>query len=139
MAAITWQWRMIPLYHRNWSWIPGGLLIVSGLVVYGFARQGFSLHQLLGHSELEPHRYEQTLQTAGIRARLRHPYYLGHLCELAGWCIGSGLVVVYGMALFAALTGYFMVRAEERELEMRLGDKYRNYRQRTAAMFPGIW
>jgi protein-S-isoprenylcysteine O-methyltransferase Ste14 len=130
---------MVPLYHRIWSWIPGGLLIVFGLIIYKFARQGFSLNQVLGHSELEPHRYGQKLQTAGIRARLRHPYYLGHLCELVGWTIGSGLAAIYGMTLFAILTGYFMVLAEERELELRFGEKYRQYRQRTAAMFPGIW
>ena len=139
MASITWRWRMVPLYHRTWSWIPGGLLIVSGLAIYWFAGQGFSWKQLLGYAELEPHRYEQKLRAGGIRARLRHPYYLGHLCELAGWSIGSGLAAAYGMTGFAILTGYFMVQAEERELEQRLGDEYRRYRQRTAAIFPGIW
>jgi protein-S-isoprenylcysteine O-methyltransferase Ste14 len=58
---------------------------------------------------------------------------------LAGWTIGSGLVTVYALTLFAILTGYFMVRAEEQELEARFGDEYRRYRQRTAAMVPGIW
>ena len=138
-GGITWHWRLIPLYHRPGSWIPGGVLIVSGLAIYGFGRKQFTLEQILGRPELEPDKHEQRLRTAGIRAHIRHPYYLGHLCELAGWCIGSGLIVVYGMTLFAILTGYFMVAAEEQELEQRLGDEYRQYRQRTSAMFPGIW
>ena len=139
VAAITWRWRLIPLYHRHWSWILGAVLIVSGLVIYGLGRKQFSFDQVLGRPELEPDKHEQKLRTSGIRAHIRHPYYLGHLCELAGWTVGSGLVALYAMTLFAILTGYFMIRSEERELQARFGDEYRRYSQRSAAMFPGIW
>jgi protein-S-isoprenylcysteine O-methyltransferase Ste14 len=139
VGTATWPWRLIAAYQLRWTWILGSLIIVSGFVIYWFGRKNFSTDQVLGRSELEPHRHEQALRTTGIRSRIRHPYYLGHFCELTGWTVGSGLIVVYVLLLFAIVSGYFMIRAEERELEQRFGREYQDYRQRTAAMFPGVW
>lgn len=138
-ALITAPFRTLALYHALWAWIPGALLIACGVPLYVTGQPGFSTAQVLGRSELEPHKHEQRLVTTGIRTRIRHPYYLAHLCELAGWTIGSGLLVCYALLAFALITGYLMIRAEERELEQRFGDTYRTYRLRSAAMFPGFW
>ncbi len=139
VGAITWRWRLDTLYDQPWLWLPGVLLIFCGVAFYGAARENFSMDQALGRSEIEPDKHEQRLVATGIRAQIRHPYYLGHLCELLGWTVGSGLVVLYALLPFAVITGYFMVRAEERELEARFGDAYRHYRAHSAVMFPGIW
>lgn len=139
VGAITWRWRLTTLYDLRWPWIPGAMLILSGLVIYAFARQNFTTDQVLGRSELQPHKHEQRLVAGGIRAHVRHPYYLGHLCELVGWTIATGLVVLYGLLAVGVISGYVMVRAEERELEARFGNDYRQYRARSAAMFPGLW
>jgi protein-S-isoprenylcysteine O-methyltransferase Ste14 len=138
VALITWPWRLVALYRTPWSWIPGGLLILTGLWIYSRARHDFSTDQIFGRSELEPERHEQRLNTSGIRARVRHPYYLGHLCELLGWTLGTGLVVLYALAAFAIVTGALMIAAEERELEARFGEPYRNYKQRVPAIFPWL-
>ena len=135
-GALTWRWRQLRLYSAAWTWIPGGALMLAGLILYIFARYDFSTDQVLGRAELQPDKHEQRLTTGGIRAHLRHPYYLGHLCELLGWTLGTGLVVLYGLTAFALLTGFFMVRAEERELEARFGDAYRAYKTKTAALLP---
>ncbi len=137
-GILTWPWHRLPLYTLGWTWIPGGALIGAGLLLYIFARQNFSTDQVLGRSELQPQRHEQALRTGGIRAHIRHPYYLGHLCELLGWSLGTGLLVVYILTIFAVITGFFMIRTEERELAQRFPG-YSAYRARTAAMFPGIW
>ncbi len=137
-GSITWPWRLVTFYDTRWTWVPGGLLIATGLVIYGFAYQNFSADQLLGRAELEPHKHVQALSTRGIRAHIRHPYYLGHLCELIGWAAATGLVVVYALTVFAVITGHFMIKAEERELAQRFPD-YSAYQARTAAMFPGVW
>ena len=76
------------------------------------------------------------LNTQGIRARVRHPYYLGHLCELLGWTIGTGLVVLWLLLVFAVITGAFMIRSEERELASRFGEEYRAYQRRVPAILP---
>ncbi len=135
-GAITWPWRLVILYGAMWTWLPGGLLILTGLFVYSRARRHFSTDQVLGRSELEPHKHEQRLHTSGIRARVRHPYYLGHLCELLGWALGTGLAVLFALLAFATITGAFMIRAEERELMARFGEDYRAYQRRVPAILP---
>lgn len=135
-GGITWPWRQAVLYSTPWTWIPAVLLILGGLFVYSRARQNFSTDQVLGRSELEPGTHEQRLNTQGIRASVRHPYYLGHLCELLGWTIGTGLVVLFGLLVFAVITGTLMIRAEERELGKRFGGEYREYQRRVPAIFP---
>ncbi len=137
-GALTWRWRTLALYHSTWVWIPAGALILTGVSIYARARHDFSTDQVLGRSELEPDRHEQRLNTSGIRARVRHPYYLGHLCELLGWTIGTGLGVLWVLAMFAVITGAWMVRAEERELEARFGQAYREYQQRVPAILPHL-
>ncbi len=137
-GAITWRWRLVALYRVWWLWIPAAALIATGMFIYSRAHQDFSSDQALGRSELQPERHEQRLNAQGIRARVRHPYYLGHLCELLGWTIGTGLVVLLGLTLFAIITGAVMVREEERELEARFGDEYREYRRRVPAFIPRL-
>jgi protein-S-isoprenylcysteine O-methyltransferase Ste14 len=137
-GAITWPWRTVALYRAGWEWIPAAVLILAGIVIYIRARHDFTTDQVLGRSELEPQRHEQRLRTSGIRARVRHPYYLGHLCELLGWAVGTGLAVVYALLILAVITGAVMIAAEERELESRFGQAYRDYKQRVPSILPRL-
>ena len=73
---------------------------------------------------------------AGIRSRVRHPIYLAHFCELLGWSIGTGLAVCFSLTAFAIITGALMLHLEDRELEQRFGDEYREYRRRVPAILP---
>ena len=54
------------------------------------------------------------LVTSGIRARVRHPVYLGHLCEMLAWSLGTGLLVCWLLTAFAIVTGAVMIRMEDR-------------------------
>ena len=135
-GAITWPWRHQALYREPLAWIPGAALILSAFYVYSQARQGFSADQVLGRAELEPERHEQRLVISGIRGRVRHPYYLAHLCHLLGWTMGTGSSALYAMSLFAIVTGAVMLPMEERELERRFGDAYRDYKKRVPALLP---
>lgn len=135
-GALTAPWRHAVFYTRPLMWAPAVALIALGLWIYSRARVQFSADQVLGRSELQPGRHEQRLHTAGIRARVRHPYYLGHLCELLGWTLGTGLVVLYVLTGVAVATGALMLRLEDAELERRFGEPYRAYRQRVPAFFP---
>jgi protein-S-isoprenylcysteine O-methyltransferase Ste14 len=136
-GVITSPWRHVLLYSATWTWAPALLLFATGLYLYRRAREGFTADQLAGRPELERDR-GQALATAGIRARMRHPIYAGHLCELLGWSVGTGLVVIYALTVFAILTGALMISMEERELEARFGSAYRDYRQRVPAILPRI-
>lgn len=136
VGAVTWPWKHVVLYRELLAWLPGAALIACALYVYSQARREFSTDQVLGRAELEPERHEQRLVTTGIRARVRHPYYLAHLCHLLGWTIGTGSIVLYGMSALAIVTGAVMISMEERELERRFGVAYSEYRSRTGALLP---
>jgi protein-S-isoprenylcysteine O-methyltransferase Ste14 len=136
VGAITVPWGDVTLYRTALAWPPAALLFAAGLWIYRRAGAGFSAAQLGGLPELIPGHIEQRLATSGIRAWVRHPVYLGHLCEMLAWSLGTGLVVCYGLSVFAAVTGAIMIRLEDRELEQRFGEEYREYRRKVPAVVP---
>jgi protein-S-isoprenylcysteine O-methyltransferase Ste14 len=139
MAAITAPWRGITLYENRWTWIPAGAFFCAGLVLYKLSHSEFSLTQLGGLPEVLPNHSHQALVTAGIRARIRHPVYLGHFFEMLAWSVGTGLAVCWALTAFAVATGIVMIRMEEAELEKRFGEKYVAYRNRVPAILPSFF
>jgi len=135
-GLATAHWRLVALYDFAWAWIPAALLIATGIMVYRLAGKSFSLGQLAGLPEVRPDIDGQHLVTTGIRSRMRHPLYLGHLCEMLGWSIGTGLVVCLVLTLFAIVTGAVMIRMEDAELERRFGGDYQRYRKAVPALTP---
>ena len=130
----TAPWRHHTLYLTPWSWLGWAVLFIWGASLY--SRIGhFGTDNLIGRTELETKR-EQKLVTTGMHARLRHPIYLAHLLMLTAWAVGTGLVVIWGFWGFALLTGFFMIRAEDAELERRFGDEFREYKRKTPAILP---
>ena len=138
LSAITAFWRKVSLYENPWLWIPAAFLFATGLWIYRRSGTGFSGAQLSGLPEVVSGHREQRLVTSGIRARVRHPVYLGHLCAMMAWSTGTGLAVCYGLTAFAVLSGSVMIRLEDRELQRRFGDEYREYRQKVPAVIPRI-
>lgn len=136
LFLLTYPWHNTLLYREQWSWLIGAIFILAGVLLYAKGRHEFSPLQLSGRHELEPNRHEQRLVVTGIREHVRHPIYLGHLCEMFGWSIGTGLVVCWALSAFAIITGAIMIRAEERELVARFGDSYREYQKRVPPLIP---
>jgi len=124
------------LYDNPFSWHAAAPFFLLGLYLYHRARATFSFDQLIGRSEVQGDQFEQRLVTTGIHARVRHPVYLGHLCELIAWSIATGLTVVYGSTGFAIVTAAVMIRMEDAELEHRFGEPYRRYQQAVPAIIP---
>jgi protein-S-isoprenylcysteine O-methyltransferase Ste14 len=129
MAGITARWHDVVLYRTDWLWIPASLLFAVGIFIYSRSGKNFSAKQLGGLPEVYSGNGEQRLVTEGIRARVRHPVYLAHLCEMLAWSIGTGLAVGWGLTAFAVITGAVMIRMEEAELEKRFGAEYVAYRK----------
>jgi protein-S-isoprenylcysteine O-methyltransferase Ste14 len=138
VAALTAPWRYRGFYWTPWSWVPAILLVSIGLRLYAEAGKKFSAKQLGGFPEVLSGHGEQRLVTSGIRARVRHPIYLAHLCEMLGWSVGAGLAVCYGLTGFAVITGWIMISMEDRELEQRFGAEYIAYRERVPALWPKL-
>lgn len=138
MALLTERWRSVALYRTGWAWLPAGALFALGFFIYSRAGENFSAKQLGGLPEVHSGNREQRLVTEGIRARVRHPVYLAHLCEMLAWSVGTGLAVCWGLTAFAILTGAVMVGMEDVELENRFGDPYRVYRNSVPAIIPRV-
>jgi protein-S-isoprenylcysteine O-methyltransferase Ste14 len=136
VAAITAPWRDVLLYENKWAWIPAGVLFFAGLVLYRLSHRRFTLTQLGGLPEIQRDYGTQHLVTTGIRAHVRHPVYLGHLCEMLAWSMGTGLAVCWALSALAIVSGVVMVKMEDKELENRFGEEYRQYRSTVPAVFP---
>jgi protein-S-isoprenylcysteine O-methyltransferase Ste14 len=62
---------------------------------------------------------------------MRHPIYVAHLCNLAGWAVGSGLVVSFILLAVSVLFTFpLMIWIEEQELEKRFGQSFLEYKAR---------
>ncbi|HZD31347.1 MAG TPA: isoprenylcysteine carboxylmethyltransferase family protein [Candidatus Angelobacter sp.] len=134
--ALGWPLRHLHLYDGKVPWILGALFILAGFSIYRSASQGFDRAKISGLAELEPSEHDQKLVVTGIRTQVRHPIYLGHLCEVFGWTLGTGSIALCALLVFGAITGAIMIRKEDAELEARFGGQYREYRNRVPALLP---
>jgi protein-S-isoprenylcysteine O-methyltransferase Ste14 len=137
-ALVTALWRGLAFYQNIRMWLPALALFALGIWLYARSGANFSTKQLSGIPEMRPGETEQRLVTVGIRARVRHPVYLAHLCEMLAWSVGTGLAVCFALTAFAVVTGAIMIRAEDAELERRFGEAYRVYRESVPAIVPRL-
>ena len=136
VAAITAPWRHLTLFNGNQTLLPAAILFCCGLVLYLLSGAHFTLAQLGGLPEVLRTGREQRLITTGLRARVRHPVYLAHLCEMLAWSLASALAVCWILTAFAILTGDLMIKMEDDELEKRFGEPYSAYRRSVPALLP---
>jgi protein-S-isoprenylcysteine O-methyltransferase Ste14 len=130
LAAVTWPWHVLQLYSAWWSWLPAAFLLAVSARTYGKIRSAFGVSRFIGQAELRPGEYQQSLITGGLHGSMRHPIYIAHLGMLAGWTIGSGLLINFVLlAITAFCTFPLMIWLEERELEKRFGSDYREYKK----------
>lgn len=118
-----------PLY------IIGIFLFVSGGVgrLYALTALGNSYNQYIAINK------NSALKTAGPYAVIRHPLYLFYLVEMAGF-----LVMIPNIVSLAALTAVaaatlIRIRAEDKLLARRYGDRFAAYREKTRALIPYLW
>jgi protein-S-isoprenylcysteine O-methyltransferase Ste14 len=138
IGALTGHWRNVVLYSTPWSWIPSVVLFAAGFYLYIRSGAHFSWAQLGGLPEVRANHGSDRLITTGIRARVRHPVYLAHLCEMLAWSLGTGLIVCWVLTGFTVATGAVMIREEDAELERRFGSDFKVYRNKVPAIFPII-
>jgi protein-S-isoprenylcysteine O-methyltransferase Ste14 len=138
LALLTSPWRRIALYNTPWTWLPAAVFFAAGFRLYFLSGLHFSQRQLMGIPELQLNHRDQRLVTTGIRAHVRHPVYLAHLCEMLASSIGSGLAVCYVLTVLAIATGAIMIRLEDAELEKRFGSEYTAYRKCVPAVIPRL-
>ena len=82
---------------------------------------------------------DATLVTNGPYRYVRHPFYVAML----GLALSLSLLSANWLLAAAGLSTFIflLIRApiEERSLEEKFGESYRDYRARTGAVFPKLW
>jgi hypothetical protein len=79
----------------------------------------------------------ERLVTGGAFAFCRNPMYLGHIIFLAGLALALQSWLAAALAAGTAVWFQFRVRRDERRLEERFGEPYREYRARVKRWVPG--
>ena len=131
LAWITWPWHSVQFYSSGWMWTPAAILMFFGLKTYIGIRSKFGARKFSGEAELRPEEHAQQLVITGLHARMRHPIYVAHLLNLAGWALGSGLAVSFVLlAISTLITFPLMIWLEEQELEKRFGKSFQEYKAR---------
>ncbi|GAB5457359.1 MAG: isoprenylcysteine carboxylmethyltransferase family protein [Henriciella sp.] len=74
----------------------------------------------------------QHLVTSGLYRYSRNPMYLGLLCALLGAALYlENLAAFLGPVLFVWLMTELQIKPEERALQLKFGDAFTDYRQKT--------
>jgi protein-S-isoprenylcysteine O-methyltransferase Ste14 len=80
---------------------------------------------------IEPWKPTTTLITDGLYAWTRNPIYLGMALGYIGICfLGDSVVALAGLPIPVAIVHYGVILREERYLESKFGQTYRDYMQR---------
>lgn len=100
----------------------GGVLL-AGWAVWTLRRAG---------TTIKPHAAAETLVTSGPFGRFRNPIYIADVMIMLGAAeLTKNIWFVVGAALFAILVTFLAILPEERHLEARFGDAYRDYKSRS--------
>lgn len=114
------------------QWI-GAVLVASGEIVRLWAVQHIGAISRTRSERLGP------LVAAGPFARVRNPLYSGNIVLWTGFAVSAGLLwIVPAVVLLLAVEYHAIVRWEERLLESRLGESYREYTMRVPRWIPRL-
>ncbi len=81
----------------------------------------------------------ERLVTSGPFALCRNPMYLGHIIFLAGLALSLKSWLAAALAVGTAVWFQSRVRRDERRLEERFGEPYRDYAARVKRWIPGLF
>jgi len=126
-----------PLPWRSVFLIAGIILAVPGLYFLAVSNK---LLRALG-SGTNAFRLTKQIVEADIYKYTRNPMSLGYyLFALGlGFISGSTLLTLYVLLGLIPAHLFFLRFFEELELELRLGEPYQEYKQKTSFLIPGSW
>ena len=126
------QWS--PILYEPYNLILGGLLIVAGWL---FGIWSVNIQFTLGRGTPVPLMATQELIIRPPYSYCRNPMALGAIVMYLGVAIlvgsmGSVVLVLFGTGILLT----YIKRIEEREMEIRFGQEYLNYKKQTPFLIP---
>ena len=120
-------------YLPDWVGWLGALLILDAAWLLFLSHRDLGRHWTINVGLREGHQ----LITTGIYQYIRHPMYAAHLV----WAIGQILILhnwIAGYSFILTMLPFYFYRSrrEEEMLIEEFGDDYREYREKTGALFP---
>jgi protein-S-isoprenylcysteine O-methyltransferase Ste14 len=132
-VAAPWG---LSLLSTRYGWVDGRpgawnllalLLVAAGMAVTFWLIAQHYLASADTFLEMQP---GQKLLTPGLYAFSRNPMYLSELAFWFGWALFYGSITVLGgFLLWFVMFNFEIVPYEERDLERRFGEAYRQYKQ----------
>jgi protein-S-isoprenylcysteine O-methyltransferase Ste14 len=104
------------------------LFLLSGVLLLFLSTYKLNRDLIFGLSDSEHHQ----LQTGGVYAISRHPFYLGFILVLFSSCLFTPNYLNFAAFLGAWLIHHFIMVGEEKSLEARYGDQYRQYKDKVS-------
>jgi protein-S-isoprenylcysteine O-methyltransferase Ste14 len=131
---------LLVFHPLAWGWINaflGSILVITGIL---FAWWSIYVQFTRGRGTPVPIMATQKLIIQKPYNYCRNPMALGTIVAYLGEAvlIRSGSAVVLVLAGAALLLGYIKL-LEEKEMEIRFGEAYRNYRKTTPFIIPRFW
>ena len=141
MALLVFFWIDLLGYRQinvEWAWwhLVGAPVLLAGIGLRVLAIQTLNKH-FVSHIAL---RHDHRLIQHGLYRWLRHPSELGLLLVCSGLCMLNPVpeAVWFGLAVILPLS-LFRIHTEDAILAERFPIPFEKYRQRTAALFPGLF
>jgi protein-S-isoprenylcysteine O-methyltransferase Ste14 len=137
LLGLALNWLLPSFILRGILWFSTRLIIGAILIGAGAALAIFAIRDFgRAGTNVEPWKPTVTLVTDGIYGVMRNPMYTAIILFLAGLAIALGSDWLLVLAVPAAIILHFgVVKREERYLEAKFGESYREYMQRV----PRYW
>jgi protein-S-isoprenylcysteine O-methyltransferase Ste14 len=116
----------------------GIFLLIIGTGIHIWTGRLLGIRGLIGVPEIYTE-MKGNLMTQGAFSVVRHPTYLAHTLMFSGVFLLTGIVSVAVVALldFAVVT-LVIIPLEEKELAVRFGDTFSQYKERVPRFFPRL-
>jgi protein-S-isoprenylcysteine O-methyltransferase Ste14 len=130
--GLSWSHFELPLWLR---WVAvGSAVLAVPFILWVFRNIGRNI------SETVLTKSDHMLITSGPYRWIRHPLYSGSIWMLFSLSLiaSNWFLLIY---VTIGLVGFrwLVIPAEEKQLVKAFGDNYRNYQQRTGALFPKLF
>ena len=131
---VVAPWGLSQLSARyGWTKERPGLWNTLALIPIGIGIAGtlwmITLHYRVSPGTFLELKQSRTLITPGPYAISRNPMYLCELLFWFGWALFYGSIAVFvGFLFFAVILNFVILPYEERDLEVRFGEAYRQYK-----------